>query len=275
MKYILSALPCFSSVTAIESIGAGLSSQCYRVNADNKSFFAKKIVCIKEANINKLAAEQGLSPAVIYHDTNWLITEFIVGENLALNSLNSNAKLSIAIKLMAQCHQIKVDIPKIAPNTIANELIEKSAFSHAKKINLLHTANQLTEHLANRNINTKTKNTVCCHGDLNFSNILKDNSNKAWLIDYECACTAPAEFDLAMFVAINVIDKNEVSAIIELYQQQSAIKINHQLLACYQLFCYFINGLWYFNAGNKQNKVELDLLAKQQWTNFDLLCQLH
>lgn len=258
----LTSLTCFKHIHAIEPITAGLSSMCYQVSADNRLFFAKQLTNSSEATISKYAALHNIAPRVIYHDPHWLITEFIDGTNLALNSQSLDEKIVTAIKLMARCHQLSVKPVELSPVDISRELIKNTDFSNLKQTELIRVADRLTPQLKH------SRELVCCHGDINFSNVLVDDAKSAYLVDFECAISAPAEFDLAMFFAVNNITKNKTATILELYKKHSSHGIDPSLLNEYLLFCYFINGLWYINTYNSTKLLKLLPLAEQQWKNI-------
>ena len=268
----LSTLVCFNHIETIVPITAGLSSQCYQVHADNKYFFAKQITTSSEPIVSRHAASLQISPKVIYYDQHWLITQFIDAKNLSLYQQTIDKKIVIAIKLMVQCHQITVKPVALAPKSIAHALIKKMHSSNLQQTELLHIANQLISKIAH------PTNPVCCHGDLNFSNILYSLKKEAYLVDYECACTAPAEYDLAMFIAVNNLTKDKIITIVEHYieyniehnKAHSLVDINLPLLNHYLQFCYFINGLWYMDAHNKTDLSKFARLAKQQWQHSHL-----
>lgn len=260
----LSTLTCFNHIETIVPIVMGLSSQCYQVYADNKVFFAKQLTTTNESILSVAAASKNISPKVIYHDQHWLITQFIVGENLSLCSQTIDEKILITIKLMAQCHQLVASPIELIPEDITHTLINKTHFSTSQKIELQQIANQLISSLEH------TTHLVCCHGDVNFSNILLSLKSEALLVDYECACIAPAEYDLAMFIAINGLSKNKITTIVNHYKTHSAIDINITLLNHYLLFCYFINGLWFIDAYHKTDLSKFVCLAKKQWKNTRL-----
>jgi len=258
----LKTLTCFNHIETIVPIVAGLSSQCYQVHADNELFFAKQISTTRETATSLHAALQSISPKVIFHDHHWLITQYIDGENLAFSQQTLDEKILIAIELMSKCHQITDKPVELAPRNITHELISNKDFSSQQQAEFTRVANQLTFQLK------QTNNLVCCHGDLNFSNILITPSNSTYLVDFECACAAPAEYDLAMFIAVNNIKEDKIPSIIEHYTKNSFIEVNPALLNRYLLFCYFINGLWYTCAYNKSHLAKFTLLAKQQWQNI-------
>ncbi|WP_114327759.1 phosphotransferase [Candidatus Colwellia aromaticivorans] len=250
MKDALSALSCFTQVENISIIAPGLSQHCFKVNADNKVYFAKTISDNTEVSMALSAGESGLSPNVVYHDQHWLISNFINANNLALSTIVSDEKINHAIKLMVQCHQLKVEPAELVVKDIINSLVNNLAYSALQQTELCQLADLISPPL---NI---SRNIVCCHGDLNFSNVLINLKQRTWLVDYECACTAPIEYDLAMFIAVNGLASDEVSIIIEQYEYQSSVYVDPRLLNHYLLFCYFINTLWYFNAYQEKIRSE-------------------
>jgi len=263
VKSSLHALPCFNSVEKISEVNSGLSQHCFKVYADNKRYFAKTINDNTETFVSLCANNSNLNPDVIYHDDNWLISQFIDAKNIELSTLSTENKIEHAINLMVQCHQLTAQPKELAIKSIISSLVNNTHYSSLDKTILLQFSEWISLLL-----NT-TKKGVCCHGDLNFTNILMDKMQKTWLIDYECACTAPVEFDLAMFIAVNNLTKNKVAMIIEQYKVQSPVNVDPILLNDYLLFCYFINALWYFNrykdALDIENKKALLIQAKAQW----------
>jgi thiamine kinase-like enzyme len=108
---------------------------------------------------------------------------------------------------------------------------------------------------------------------------LQDNCNRAWLIDFECAQLAPAEFDLAMFIAVNTFGKQDITQLIAKYQTLvPTYKLNSSLLQYYLLYSFFINGLWYLSNIKPAAHIEIETtevenkmlgLAIEQWAAFD------
>ena len=271
----LSSLPCFTEIDLIDPIITGLSSLCYRVHADNKIFFAKQTT-INESIFCLLSAEQNISPSVIYHDQYWLITSFIEGENLSLSQQSIHNKIACAIQLMTQYHKLSTKtllleptLP-LQPRTLVYELIDNIYITTKKLIEIptlqKSTLNIIANHILE--LIPPPANKVCCHGDVNFSNILISPEEHAYLVDYECACIAPAEYDLAMFIAVNNLSNKHILPITQQYSAHVLVDINLPLLKHYLTYCYFINGLWYINAYQKSALSSFIHLAKQQWQNI-------
>jgi thiamine kinase-like enzyme len=261
----LQALSFFKTITAIEEVSTGLSSQCFKVIADGKAFFVKKITTPNEVFASLFASEKGIGANVVYHDKNWLINPFIDGENLALSQQPIEQKIAISMKLMQKIHKVNAKPAILMPAQIINEHICQPHFSTRQQADLTQLAKQLIKPL------TQDENTAYCHGDLNFSNVLITAKSEAFLVDFECACSAPIEFDLAMFIAVNNIKHHEITMVLQCYQQKSSAPINRQLLNAYVLFCYLINGLWYVNRYHIGHQPTFKLLAQQQWEKLNKL----
>lgn len=268
---LLSALPCFSRIKKIQKITTGLSCHCYQVSADNKVFFAKKITTTVESTACSLAANINICPKVIYHDKQWLITEFVQGENLSTYQLSTDKKIAFAIKLMAQCHQLPIKVSELKPMTTVNDLID---VIHTSTLNNVFQSksNQTLNSTDLRNMATNilkhlphTTSLVCCHGDINFSNVMLTSTEQAYLVDYECACAAPAEYDLAMFIAVNNLSEQPIKCAIKQYRKYTSMILDLALIHHYLQFCYLINSLWYLIAFQKSERPNLIILAKQQW----------
>jgi len=285
----LQTLTCFCSVESIAPITSGLSCYCFKVIADGEEFFAKYIESTpisNEVKAAQLATNMKLTPDVIYHNQQWLICAFINGDNLNVIDLPQQEKVTTALGLMAQCHTLKtdnkLDVSGIDIDSIITGLVNsaKSGFSSCQPIlQLKAMASALKQLIESTSIDENITENVCCHGDLNFSNILIDDTNKAWLIDFECSIIAPAEYDIAMFIAINELGESSLPYVIEKYCNQynkhnQQRYINAELISHYLLFCHFINALWYTNASINcetnphRSKNNLKVLAKEQWRGF-------
>lgn len=296
-KKALSALPCFKRITQVVEIRSGLSQSSYKVLADGQQYFAK---CVdnfylgNEIAITQHAAKHMQTPKVVYQQKHWLISEFIIGDNLAQSSLDIAEKIQRAITLMHQCHQLMRlghtlnagDHPIDTLNTddIAINLLnaaKEGTYSTQQHTQLLSSITAITQFI-NRQKAQLSRDDVFCHGDINFSNIMVDTHQTPWLIDFECCCIAPIEFDIAMFVAINTLDYQQTPSLIKRYESlQAHCHIDRTLVDGYLSYCYLINALWYTNTANStslehfttctdletatEKRKKLTTLANQQW----------
>jgi thiamine kinase-like enzyme len=285
----LKSLPCFNDIVEVRLLTDGMSHTCVKVITVEQDFLAKKLNK-DTANIEVFSAltcsTSGLSPTVIYHDTEWLVTVFITGTSLAKSELKSSPQISTALTLMAKLHQLEPpqnnqSFPTLDTAKSVNRLFTNPAsFNKHERLNLISVTETLTNDINAQIAHCDIPNVVC-HGDLNFTNILlestitnKDginNRQKPWLIDFECTHLAPVEFDLAMFIAVNNISPSRLSETITGYNKLvPSYQVNCKLLTFYILYSYFINGLWYINNIKvPQADSDFRALAIEQWSAFD------
>jgi thiamine kinase-like enzyme len=286
----IKALPCFAKGQyKITPLAGGESHECFSVistvNSIEMDYFVKSLADHKETAIaeiasNLLAAEAGLAPTIIYHSPMWLVCQFIAGDSLAhycaenVTRLPIN-KIIIAMNLMAKTHQLKLPVnhptlaiePLMLSQTI-NKAITPSQMTVLNEIIVKITPSQ-----------SKSNRLVLCHGDVNDENIrLSDSFNPespldhTWLVDFECSCLAEAEYDIAMFIAINGLMLTDVDIAIQSYQQCADVVIDKEKVVAYLACCYLINGLWYIEATINSNQSQIFIAkARQQFVLFDQL----
>lgn len=311
----LCQLPCFSQheIASIQVVHGGLSQPCFHVNYHHKSYFAKFLNANSiEPLASELAANYSLSPKLTYVGHNWLITEFIVGKGLDQSLQSSAEKLSVLLALLVRCHRIpyvmdnSLDylgenialnsapycVPKLEIADIINQLFQNTPLSFSQTQSLSALSDLLLQRLANALETESNFQAVFCHGDANFSNVIqRENDAKSvgklyQLIDFECACIAPVEYDLAMLMAVNGIDDSKVSVIISRYQ--AALKSSNQqekpiitidnstnnvvnvtsissvLVMRYLDISLLINSLWYLCQFSSKSKQRYKTLALKQ-----------
>jgi len=286
----IGALPCFAhGHCKVESLVCGESHASFKVtfnkNFVETNYFVKSLAghqetAMAEIDSHLLAAEIGLAPRIIYHSPLWLVSEFIVGDSLANFGVEDLAhvtinKIMISMNLMAKAHQLT---PSVNHHVLDIEKLLLSQKNQQHVTPLQHVALNITlskivPDQADHN------DLVLCHGDVNYDNIRLSHSfkqdyalNKTWLVDYECSYLAEAEYDIAMFIAVNEFCLDDVSDVIQSYQYYSMISLNKEKVRAYLACCYLINGLWYFEAANESKQAEkLIVKARQQFTLFDQL----
>lgn len=293
----LKSLPCFSEIQAISLLANGLSQTSLKVTTSSQVFFAKKLndetanteiscallcalSCVREGSGQD--AKQRLSPPVIYHDQQWLVTEFINGITLAESQLNDEVKTSTALSLLAKLHQLPALVTKYTIHQLNTSLSVKRLLTNpapllATQGHVLDNVTKILTAAIDHFIKASKSPSVLCHGDINFTNILIDDEQRSWLIDFECAHVAPVEFDLAMFIAINNIADCKIAGVVNDYGKLVAsYQPNKQLLNYFILYSFYINGLWYFdNLNDLPTDKQLHALAIEQWSAFDCFAKNH
>jgi hypothetical protein len=296
----IKALPCFVLGSCkIEPLVGGESHACFKVtfskDAVEACYFVKSLAghletAKEEIAVNLLAAEAGLAPAIIYHSPLWLVCAFIHGDSLANFDVEnvthvSINKIMIAMNLMVKTHQLTPppNHPVLDIEALLVRQKNQQFVTPLQHVALNITISKVVPPQANRS------DLVLCHGDVNYENIRLSDSfkndyslDKTWLVDYECCSLAEAEYDIAMFIAVNALCVKDIDAVIQCYQQYANVsfgaylgielKINKEKVRAYLACCYLINGLWYFEAASeKEQAAPLFEKARQQFLLFDEL----
>ena len=269
----ITRLKCFDNIDRVSTIEQGDSHHCFKVVDQNKCYFVKYFDHIEHSHqynqLNKIVADIGLAPALIYNDKFWQVHQFIEGSSLNLWPLSLKEKVEHCLTLMVACHQ-KIDVTKLTQVPV---------------LNFFEVIKPLTKHLTNdqqsliNKIIDMLNNTllispsVLCHGDINFSNIIL--ANKPWLLDFECACIADKEFDLAMMLSVNELlseaTPSVIDSSIDYYNERSSANsiIDKEKVMRYLVFSFIINGLWYFESYNNKKDSRLKHKAFKQFNYFD------
>ncbi|NQZ27483.1 MAG: phosphotransferase [Colwellia sp.] len=293
----LKSLPCFTEIKAISLLANGLSQTSLKVTTTAQVFFAKKLneetasteiscalLCarVNSSRTSELGRKKKLSPQVIYHDQQWLVTEFINGITLSDSDVKNDIKISTALTLMAKLHQLPTAVAMQSINQLNTTLSVKRLLTNPAPFIAKHSyfldkvTKSLSTTITSLIIADKTPS-VLCHGDINFTNILLDDKQRPWLIDFECAHVAPVEFDLAMFIAVNNIADSSIAGIVDDYGKLvPRYRPNSKLLNHYILYSFYINGLWYFdNINELPDDNVMYALGIEQWSAFDRFANEH
>ncbi|NQZ22450.1 MAG: phosphotransferase [Colwellia sp.] len=286
----ISDLPCFiDGHCQISVLIKGESHLCFKVvfskNGVQKHYFVKslsehQLTSQAEVNSHLSAAEHGFAPAVIFYSSLWLVSEFIEGYSLQQFCANHPkfslaSKVTIAMSLMTKNHQLKASKEHLVINVaeLLTSLVNLNIYTQRQKVVLTQIIKKTTSFPSSNN------NLVLCHGDVNDENIrlsteFKTNqlNENTWLVDFECSSLAEAEYDIAMYLAINQLSVSNIDEVVYSYQQYSTSLINSEKVRGYLACCYLINGLWYLEAGSESEQAKaFAAKACQQFVLFDQL----
>ena len=294
----LKSLPCFNEIQTISLLTNGLSQTAIKVSTSSQVYFAKKLnneTAITEVTCALLCDQyaardssgrytnQQLSPQVIYHDHQWLVTEYINGTTLADSQYKPGARIANALSLMSRLHQLPISSSHLTIPTLNASLTVKRLLTNLTPLlttqgNIIEKVSKYLTLEVERLNKASDESNVLCHGDINFTNILLQSQQKSWLIDFECAHFASIEFDIAMFIAVNNIPTAQLSIIVASYiELNQHFRCNKELLHYYLLYSFFINGLWYLNNKDKDEQSEglFQKCAIAQWSAFDNFASKH
>ncbi|NQZ82241.1 MAG: phosphotransferase [Colwellia sp.] len=258
------------NIIDVNKIAEGASHHCFKVVTASATYFAKyfetdRITQKVEFEMTIMAAKSMLAPPLLFHSNHWFISDFIDAAQL-INDHTINERVIITAELINKCHKLSLKLPTLDLHAVLISLATDKALSHEQSKAISSIITKLPVMKVGQVL-------VVCHGDVNFSNIIF--TEPSYLIDFECACLAEPEYDLAMMSAINLLNKTQRSVLFSTYQKDSLITLSHAKLASYLPYCYLINGLWYLLKFNVEQQSNLFVLSQKQFAAFDDLMGLN
>lgn len=205
----------------------------------------------KQVKVEQKILLHDLSPAILEFngEQGYLIYEYINSTTLFASKQSIENKLSIASSLIFQTHQLDINTSVLDFVKIVGDLIDSSSIQEKYHQPLMVRV----EHIV-ANLHPLATRRVFSHGDVNFHNILLNNSN-AYLIDWECCGLAEPEFDLGMCLSINALNNSHLEWLIAQYQAKSqklasvksfkSLNIKSEKVLKYLEISNIINGLWF------------------------------
>ncbi len=187
---------------------------------------------------------------IVLNDTKFrlCVFQYINGKSFYdLNEIPNEAEIKNIIEQMAHIHNAKLKSDFIYDKwTITNfvkEYEEKGKYLDNKY-------NEIFKSLINKisSINFEELPTSFVHGDIISSNVMKDNNNKLWIIDFAVSNYLPRIVDLAV-TACNLclnpesIDKTIESTKMILAEYQKYNKLTDYELACFPQFYDLANAM--------------------------------
>ncbi|WP_162272306.1 phosphotransferase [Thalassotalea crassostreae] len=265
-----------SNSPLLSEITQGLSHCCFRAIADKQTLFVK-VFSERNASVNdhsfieqqamiaKLTGDCGLSPKLIDVDKEHrlLINEYVAGQSPKLTASDTEAdkeadkQSTQTIKILAECayrtHQLVLPVSAIKLQKVIQQLLRAVNLSDEQNSDILGRVNQIVDEIA-----IDKSNLVSCHGDINLNNILLTDhtnchigSNLIQLVDWEYACLAEREYEVAMCASINQLSRSQTADLVHYYQQLSSIngvatvKLDNNKVTRYLVICNIINHLWF------------------------------
>lgn len=236
----------------INSLALGTTHSCFRVEMDilgkPMSIVVKFFSVDDNTQLKRIKALQSQSLGDLFpqfigfnRQENCSLYYFVDGEVCSVLDSDVIEVLSASLTSLARLPKKTVNLPMV--NLI--EVIESLATELSNHVSFNFTA---IERCVER-INATPSLNRLCHGDLNLSNIVQVNGSESLsIIDWDFACLAPFEYELAMTSSINCLSFEQTDRVIKqvLNKLEHKMEINVKLVTRYLYLCNLINGLWYF-----------------------------
>ena len=187
---------------------------------------------------------------IVLNDTKFrlCVFQYIDGKSFYdLNEIPTQAEIKNIIEQMSRIHNAKLEsdfiYDKWTITNFAKEYAEKGKYLDNKY-------NKIFESLVHKIVSVKFEElpTSFVHGDIISSNVMKDTSNKLWIIDFAVSNYLPRIVDLAVTscnLCLNPesIDKTIESTKMILTEYQKYNKLTDYELACFPLFYDLANAM--------------------------------
>ena len=200
--------------------------------------------------------DNGILCEIVLNNTKFrlCVFQYIDGKSFYdLNEIPTETEIKNIIEQMAHIHNAKLESDFIYDKwTITNfvkEYEEKEKYLNNKY-------NEVFKSLAHKIANVKLEElpTSFVHGDIISSNVMKDKSNKLWIIDFAVSNYLPRIVDLAVTscnLCLNPesIDKTISSTKMILEEYQKYNKLTDYELKCFPLFYDLANAMGILQIG--------------------------
>ena len=187
---------------------------------------------------------------IVLNDTKFrlCVFQYIDGKSFYdLNEIPNQTEIKNIIEQMAHIHNAKLEsdfiYDKWTITNFAKEYAEKGKYLDNKY-------NKIFESLVHKIVSVKFEElpTSFVHGDIISSNVMKDTSNKLWIIDFAVSNYLPRIVDLAVTscnLCLNPesIDKTIESTKMILTEYQKYNKLTDYEFACFPLFYDLANAM--------------------------------
>jgi aminoglycoside phosphotransferase (APT) family kinase protein len=203
-----------------------------------------------ECRILSLAADAGLAPRVLRCDppARILVTQWIV-EATGKPGAGHTAPLDGLARMIANLHAMP------APRDLrtVDFAVQARLLEHAS--GGIEPALQATAFAALHNLHESQAPLVLCHNDLNPLNIVVDQQQRTWLVDWEYAGLGDVVFDLASCVSQHDFTAAQCDRFLASYESAGGVCDRRRFeLACWAFD--YVQWLWYTVFGLQATESE-------------------
>jgi thiamine kinase-like enzyme len=160
----------------------------------------------KEAQIQTIAAQQGLASSVLFVSETVYMTEYMEGVIWSNDCLEDNANLDHLAAGLRRLHALPLTGRTFDAMGAAREYVRKISDADQRRID---------ECLKTIEAGPRPPNLCCCHNDLVVANII--NTPEVRFLDWEYACDNDPFFDLATVVAHHKLTTEQSNYLLDAY----------------------------------------------------------
>lgn len=199
----------------IEQLCGGYNNATYRLTKGDRSAVLKLDVSprdetlnprVVEAQIQNMAAQAGLAPAVIFADERMYLGEYVEGTAWARGCLGKKENLERLARTLKKLHALPLTGRSFDARVAAKRYVEKISGLDAS---VVRQCQRIIESMR------LPQNLCCCHNDLVIENIL--TTPGLVFIDWEYACDNDPFFDLATVIEHHELSDAQANLLLDTY----------------------------------------------------------
>lgn len=207
----------------------------YIVKVPRKHTFAGREAARSEARWARWASDLGVSPRVLFVDeeTGGFVMDFINGQTLTIHQIS--ASLDRIVNVLHEIHRQEPQSwmgvcrdPAACVAELIQDVQDRDCLETIHAESLKHAVSISKAALAHLDFEA-----VPCHNDFHGENMLLDQRNKIWCVDFECAGLGDPMWDLA-FLAVHV-DKVNLKQLAQIYGATEEQRARLNLFYCLSL----------------------------------------
>jgi thiamine kinase-like enzyme len=208
--------------TGLKEIEGGLSDSevyVFKSNGGQKYILKKsgnwpdrdgKLVALE---MNKFCAFNGISPRLLYVDDEdnpkIVVMDYIDGRIFSIEDFYNDKILYKIVENLKRLHDVRIS-PAFKKVSLLQELQASVARVKKKKVALPSKFDNWYKHLLKLFSEFKSSAMVQCHCDLGARNILIENEEKIYFIDFQCTLCESPLFDIAHLLYKSDLDDEEI-----------------------------------------------------------------
>lgn len=214
-----------TSPVDVEPLEGGITNRNYLVHDGTRKFVVRQcadgaplgIDRRNERACHQAAAEIGVSPALVHHADEFLVSDFVAGKTLCADDLQDAACRARAVTALQQLHR---SWPRLTGEMLffsPFQTIRTYAFNAARNgaqlpsnLNLVLTDVQALE------ASIAPYRPVLCHNDLLPANLI-DTGEAVWIVDWELAGMGHPLFDVAGLASNAALSAEQSKELLETY----------------------------------------------------------
>jgi thiamine kinase len=240
-----------SQPVIIKPLLGGLTNLNYLISVNHELFVLRKNSAISEAlNLNRSAEAKALSradeaglcaPLIYYDDQHQYMVSRYLGDKTWSVSIDHN--LSLLAELLRGIHQLPgIDADLNVENKIScywQAIDAQAAFT--RELKSLDSA--VRTHITS----AKALNSglVLCHNDLLASNLIINDKDKLYAIDWEYAAMSDPFYELAVIIEGNALNAKQQQSLLTRYLRRPISTLDWQRLYHWQIIYGYLCVLWY------------------------------